>query len=117
MFVRLHGVRQISKTLNLMAGQGWVLISSNRSRCLYSDVANRSFISCKQSLKQCYHLKFIDEDVGKVYEARRKVQWKSALHILYDALGSIPSLTNKNQTKQNRTPYLDGLPMSSIPLP
>jgi hypothetical protein len=31
MFVRLCGVKRISKILKLMAGQGWVLIYSNRN--------------------------------------------------------------------------------------
>lgn len=45
-------------------------------------------------------------DMSKVYRARRKVQSKDALHMLYDALGSSPSLTNKNQNKQNKIPSI-----------
>lgn len=102
MFVRLRGVRQISKTLNLMAGQGWVLISSNRSRCLYSDVANRSFVSCKQSLKQCYHLKFIDKDVGKVPGER----FNGRVLCIYYMMPWVQFPALQTKTKPSKTEHL-----------
>lgn len=62
-----------------------------------------SLLRCSQQISNINPLKFIGKSISNLYRIRRKVQWKNALQIWYDALGSIPDPTTKTQNKQKES--------------